>query len=147
MGLIWYGIVSARSVIKHIKNHLFFKVFGGPRPSKRASGDPKGPPRCYLGLLEAILGPSWEKELLRELRQDRPLRGIAILYNFGIHFGAQNLLILYICWRHFLNYCLTIFWITFGAHFRTRSAQEGAKMKPRNHQELQRPKKNYFQKP
>ena len=40
---------------KTLKNHLFFKVFGGPRPSKTASKDPKRLPRGYLGLLEAIL--------------------------------------------------------------------------------------------
>ena len=40
---------------KTLKNHLFFKVFGGPRPSKTASKDPKSLPRGYLGLLEAIL--------------------------------------------------------------------------------------------
>ena len=40
---------------KTLKNHWFFKVFGGPRPSKTASKDPKSLPRGYLGLLEAIL--------------------------------------------------------------------------------------------
>ena len=40
---------------KNLKNHLFFKVFGGPRPSKTASEDPRKVPRGYLGLLEAIL--------------------------------------------------------------------------------------------
>ena len=40
---------------KTLKNHLFFKVFGGPRPSKTSSKDPKSLPRGYLGLLEAIL--------------------------------------------------------------------------------------------
>ena len=40
---------------KTLKNHWFFKVFGGPRPSKTASKDPKRLPRGYLGLLEAIL--------------------------------------------------------------------------------------------
>ena len=40
---------------KTFKNHLFFKLFGGPRPSKTASKDPKRLPRGYLGLLEAIL--------------------------------------------------------------------------------------------
>jgi len=40
---------------KTLKNHWFFKVFGGPRPSKTASEDPKRLPRGYLGLLEAIL--------------------------------------------------------------------------------------------
>ena len=40
---------------KTLKNQLFFVVFGGPRPSKTASKDPKSLPRGYLGLLEAIL--------------------------------------------------------------------------------------------
>ena len=40
---------------KTLKNHVFFKVFGCPRPSKTASKDPKGLSRGYLGLLEAIL--------------------------------------------------------------------------------------------
>ena len=40
---------------KTLKNHWFFKVFGGPRPSKTASKEPKSLPRGYLGLLEAIL--------------------------------------------------------------------------------------------
>ena len=40
---------------KTLKNHCFFLVFGGPRPSKTASKDPKRLPRGYLGLLEAIL--------------------------------------------------------------------------------------------
>ena len=40
---------------KTLKNRWFFKVFGGPRPSKTASKDPKRLPRGYLGLLEAIL--------------------------------------------------------------------------------------------
>jgi len=41
---------------KTLKNHWFFKVFGGPRPSKTASEDPRRVPRGYLGLFEAILG-------------------------------------------------------------------------------------------
>ena len=40
---------------KTLKNNWFFKVFGGPRPSKTASKDPKSLPRGYLRLLEAIL--------------------------------------------------------------------------------------------
>ena len=40
---------------KTLKNHLFFKVFGGPRPSKTASEDPRRLPRGYLGFLGAIL--------------------------------------------------------------------------------------------
>ena len=40
---------------KTMKNHWFFQVFGGPRPSKTAYKDPKRLPRGYLGLLEAIL--------------------------------------------------------------------------------------------
>ena len=40
---------------KTLKNHWFFQVFGGPRPSKTASKDQKMLPRGYLGLLEAIL--------------------------------------------------------------------------------------------
>ena len=40
---------------KTLKNHWFFKVFGGPRPSKTASEDPRRLPRGYLGLLGAIL--------------------------------------------------------------------------------------------
>jgi len=40
---------------KTLKNHWFFKVFGGPRPSKTASEDPRRVPRGYLGLLGAIL--------------------------------------------------------------------------------------------
>ena len=40
---------------KTLKNHWFFQVFGGPRPSKTAYKDPKRLPRGYLGLLEAIL--------------------------------------------------------------------------------------------
>ena len=38
-----------------LKNYFFLNVFGGPRPSKTASKDPKRLPRGYLGLLEAIL--------------------------------------------------------------------------------------------
>ena len=40
---------------KTLENHLFFKVFGGPRPSRTASEDPRRLPRGYLGLLGAIL--------------------------------------------------------------------------------------------
>ena len=40
---------------KKLKKLLFFKGFGGPRPSKTASKDPKRLPRGYLGLLEDIL--------------------------------------------------------------------------------------------
>ena len=40
---------------KTLQNHWFFKVFGGQRPSKTASKDPKRFPRGYLGILEAIL--------------------------------------------------------------------------------------------
>ena len=40
---------------KTLKKRLFFKAFGGPRPSKTASEDPRRVPRGYLGLLGAIL--------------------------------------------------------------------------------------------
>ena len=40
---------------KTLKNQWFFKVFGGPGPSKTASEDPRRLSRGYLGLLEAIL--------------------------------------------------------------------------------------------
>ena len=40
---------------KNLKKPLVFSNFGGPRPSKTASKDPKRLPRGYLGLLEAIL--------------------------------------------------------------------------------------------
>ena len=40
---------------KTLKKHWFFMVFGGPRPSKTASEDPRRVPRGYLGLLGAIL--------------------------------------------------------------------------------------------
>ena len=40
---------------KTLKNHWFFNVIGGPRPSKTASGDPRRLPRGYLGFLGAIL--------------------------------------------------------------------------------------------
>ena len=40
---------------KNLEKPMFFLVFGGPRPSKTASKDPKRLPRGYLGLLEAIL--------------------------------------------------------------------------------------------
>ena len=40
---------------KTLKNQCFFNVFGGPRPSKTASEDPRRLPRGYLGLLGAIL--------------------------------------------------------------------------------------------
>ena len=40
---------------KTLKNHLCFKVFGIPRPSKTAYEDPRRLPRGYLGLLGAIL--------------------------------------------------------------------------------------------
>ena len=40
---------------KTFKNHLFFKVFGGPGPSKTAPEDPRRLPRRYLGLLGSIL--------------------------------------------------------------------------------------------
>ena len=55
--------------------------------------------------------------------------------HFGAHFGDQNLLISSNFWGHFLDSILGTFWTTFGAisgsHFGTRSAQEGAKMGPR----------------
>ena len=35
------------------------KVFGGPRPSKTGSEDPRRLPRSYLGLLRAILSHLW----------------------------------------------------------------------------------------
>ena len=40
---------------KNLKEHVFFKVFGGPGPSKTASEGPRRLSRGYLGLLEAIL--------------------------------------------------------------------------------------------
>jgi hypothetical protein len=40
---------------KTFKNHWFFKVFGGPRPSKTASEDPRSLPRGYLGPFGDIL--------------------------------------------------------------------------------------------
>ena len=40
---------------KTLENHMFFKVFGAPRPSKAASDDPRRLPKGYLGLLGAIL--------------------------------------------------------------------------------------------
>ena len=40
---------------KTLKNHCFSKVFGGPRPSKTATEDPRRLPRGYLGLLGDIL--------------------------------------------------------------------------------------------
>ena len=50
----------------------------------------------------------------------------------------------------FLDHFLVTFWTTFGdhfgAHFRTRSAKEGARWAQEGHQELQRPTKLHFQK-
>ena len=39
---------------KTLKNHWFFKVFGGPRPCKTASEDPRRLPKGYLGPLGAM---------------------------------------------------------------------------------------------
>ena len=52
---ICFRFAIRKSKAKRTSNHWFLKVFGGPRPSKTASKDPKRLPRGYLGLLEAIL--------------------------------------------------------------------------------------------
>ena len=42
-------------ICKNKKNIVVFQVFGGPRPSKTVSEDPRRLPRGYLGLLWDIL--------------------------------------------------------------------------------------------
>ena len=93
MGLIWYGIVSARNGDKNIKNHWVFKVVEGPRPFKRASEDSKGFPRCYLGLLEAILnhlGAILEKKLFKKVRLPAPVKGARHLSTFWGSFWSNH---------------------------------------------------------
>ena len=76
---------------KTLKNHLFFKVLGGPRPSKTASKDPKSLPRGYLGLLEAISEASWDQERFRNPRPDLPVPRFRHLGPFWSPFWGPKL--------------------------------------------------------
>ena len=46
-------------ICKNLENIWFLKAFGGPRPSKTGSEDPRRLPRSYLRLLRAILSHLW----------------------------------------------------------------------------------------
>ena len=46
---------EGKAKAKRTSNHWFLQIFGVPRPSKKASEDPKRLPRGYLALLGAIL--------------------------------------------------------------------------------------------
>ena len=52
---ICFRFAIRKSKAKRTSNHWFLKVFGGPRPSKTASEDPRRLPRGYLGLFGDVL--------------------------------------------------------------------------------------------
>ena len=123
---------------KALKDHGFSKVFGGPRLSKTASKDSRRLPRGYLGFLRAILshlgailktrafkrapagcnrwGPSPSWQILGSISE--PKMGLSL--NFWGSF-----------WGQVFGQFLDNFGGSFGGHFGARSAQEGAKMSPR----------------
>ena len=136
---------------KTLKNHWFFKVFGGPRPSKTASKDPKSPPRGYLGLLEAIL--SHLGAILKTRAFKRAPAG------WGRCWFPPSWLILGPIFEPkidlFFNFWgvifRTSFWTTLGAILGSilgpDRAKKGPKCSQEGHQRLQRPKKLHLQKP
>ena len=120
---------------KTLKNLWFFKVFGGPRPSKTASKDPKKLPRRYLGLLEAIL--SHLGAILKTRAFKRAPAGCArappspswIILGpiLGPKIGLE-FMFLGVIFEQFFGPLLDHFGGHFGRRFGTRS---GAKMSPR----------------
>ena len=92
---------------KTLKNHWFFKVFGGPRPSKTASKDPKSLPRGYLGLLEAILSH------LGAILEIRAFKIAPVIWDCEWWHGFRPMM------AH-----LESIWSHLGSHFGTKAGQE-----------------------
>ncbi len=100
-----------------LKNHWFFKVFGGPRPSQTASADPRRLPRGYLGLLGTILSH------LGAILETRAFKKAPASWDCS--------------WTSQVEQFSGPLWRSFWSHFGTRSAQEEPRWAQEEHQELQ----------
>ena len=123
---------------KTFKNRLFFKVFGGPRPSKTASKDPKSPPRGYLGLLEAILSHLGAILKTRAFKRAPagfaraapsprwPILGSILGPKIGLKFTFLGVVFWTIFWTTFGQF-LGPFWGPFWDQIGPRRSQDGSK--------------------
>ena len=110
----------------------FWSHLGPFGPSWAYLGTLFGPVLGYLGLLEAILGASWDQELFGNLRPDLPVGGARGIGPFLFQFWGSKLatfwLFLVSCFgqvfEHFLEYC----WANFGYPFWQQMGLRGAKM-------------------
>ena len=88
-----------------------------------------GPTWSYLGPFEAILGPSWEKELLRELRQITSVKRSRDFGAFwGPFWGPKFVYFLYFLgsfFGPFFGHFLGNFWVHFGLQKPTKEIAPG----------------------